>query len=110
MQQTIDETEYRRQKQIAYNTKHNVTPKALNKGIDSALAGQKTKPYQFEKAPNLLAAEKEVAYFTKDQLDKRIRNVRKEMEKAAKELDFIEAARFRDEIKMLQQKKEQRNQ
>ena len=107
MQKTIDETEYRRQKQIAYNTKHNITPKALNKGIDSALAGKKVEPYKFEKAPTLQAAEEEVAYFTEDQLDKRIREVRKAMEKAAKELDFIEAARFRDEIKMLQKKKEE---
>ena len=106
MQKTIDETEYRRTKQINYNTKHNITPTALKKGIDSALAGKKVEPYKFEKAPTLKAAEEEVAYFTEDQLDKRIREVRKAMEKAAKELDFIEAARFRDEIKMLQQKKE----
>lgn len=104
MQKTIDETEYRREKQIAYNTKHNITPKALNKSLDSALAGRKVEPYKFEKAPTVKAAEEEVTYFTEHQLEDRIRKVRKQMEKAAKELDFIEAAQMRDELKMLQKK------
>ncbi|MCK8522091.1 excinuclease ABC subunit UvrB [Aquimarina sp. D1M17] len=104
MQKTIDATEYRREKQIAYNTKHGVTPKAIKKSLDNALAGKKAEPYKFENAPTLQAAEEETAYFTKEQLENRIRNVRKEMEKAAKELDFITAARLRDEIKMLQGK------
>lgn len=104
MQKTIDATEYRREKQIAYNTKHGITPKAIKKSLESALAGKKVEPYQFEVAPSLQAAEEETAYYTKEQLETRIRNVRKEMEKAAKELDFIAAARLRDEIKMLQGK------
>ncbi|MHA7057826.1 excinuclease ABC subunit UvrB [Aquimarina sp. M1] len=104
MQETIDQTDYRREKQIAYNTKHGITPKAIKKSLDNALAGKKVEPYQFETAPTLKAAEEETAYFTKDQLETRIRNVRKEMEKAAKELDFMTAARLRDEIKMLQAK------
>ncbi|WP_299245069.1 excinuclease ABC subunit UvrB [uncultured Aquimarina sp.] len=104
MQLTIDQTNYRREKQIAYNTKHGITPKAIKKSLDNALAGKKVEPYQFETAPSLKAAEEETAYYTKDQLETRIRNVRKEMEKAAKELDFMTAARLRDEIKMLQAK------
>ncbi|MFD2561609.1 excinuclease ABC subunit UvrB [Aquimarina rubra] len=104
MQETIDQTNYRREKQIAYNTKHGITPTAIKKSLDNALAGKKVEPYQFETAPTLKAAEEETAYFTKDQLETRIRNVRKEMEKAAKELDFMTAARLRDEIKMLQAK------
>ncbi|MBW1294861.1 excinuclease ABC subunit UvrB [Aquimarina litoralis] len=104
MQETIDQTNYRREKQIAYNTKHGITPKAIKKSLDNALAGKKVEPYQFEAAPSLQAAEEETAYFTKEQLETRIRNVRKEMEKAAKELDFMTAARLRDEIKMLQEK------
>lgn len=104
MQNTIDDTEYRRQKQIAYNTKHGITPTAIKKSLDNALAGKKTEPYTFENAPTLQAAEEETAYYTKEQLETRIRNVRKEMEKSAKELDFMTAARLRDEIKMLQNK------
>jgi excinuclease ABC subunit B len=104
MQLTIDETNYRREKQIAYNTKHNITPTAINKSLDSALVRKKLDPYEIESAPTLKAAEKETAYFSKAQLEKRIREKRKEMETAAKELDFMTAARLRDEIKMLQDK------
>jgi excinuclease ABC subunit B len=104
MQLTIDETNYRREKQIAYNTKHNITPSAINKSLDSALVRKKLDPYEIESAPTLKAAEKETAYFSKAQLEKRIREKRKEMETAAKELDFMTAARLRDEIKMLQDK------
>jgi len=104
MQKTIDETAYRRTKQQTYNTKNNITPTALKKSLDNALVGKKTVPYEFQQATSLKAAEEEVVYFTKDQLESRIRTLRKEMEKAAIELDFINAAKFRDEIKMLQQK------
>ena len=104
MQLTIDETNYRREKQMAYNTKHNITPTALNKSLDNALLKNKLDPYEIETAPTLKAAEKETAYFNKAQLEKRIREKRKEMESAAKELDFMSAARLRDEIKMLQDK------
>lgn len=104
MQKTIDETEYRREKQIAYNTENNITPTAINKTFENALAGMKAEPYKFEKADSLKAAEEETEYFTKNQLEDRIRKIRKEMEKAAKDLDFIAAAQFRDELKMLQKK------
>ena len=103
MQKTIDETNYRREKQIAYNKEHNITPKALNKNLDSALAKNSVSTYHYEKAERL-AAEPDVAYLTKEQLEKRIRDKRKAMEKAAKELDFIEAAKLRDEIKALKTK------
>ncbi|TYP70444.1 excinuclease ABC subunit UvrB [Aquimarina intermedia] len=104
MQKTIDQTQYRRAKQIQYNTEHGLTPTAIKKNIDSALAGKKVEPYKFENAPTLQAAEEETAYYSKEQLETRIRNVRKEMEKAAKELDFMTAARLRDEIKMMKDK------
>ncbi len=103
MQKTIDETTYRRDKQTAYNLAHNVTPKALNKSLDSALAKNSVSTYHFEKE-ELRAAEPDMDYLTKDQIEKLIREKRKSMEKAAKELDFMQAAKLRDEIKMLQEK------
>ncbi|WP_299112971.1 excinuclease ABC subunit UvrB [uncultured Winogradskyella sp.] len=106
MQKTIDETEYRREKQIAYNTKHNITPKALNKSLDSALAKNSVSTYRTELEAKL-AAEPESEYLTKSQLEKKIREKRKQMEQAAKALDFMEAARFRDEITAYQIKLEQ---
>lgn len=104
MQKTIEETNYRRSKQIEYNTAHNITPTPLKKALDTSLVGLKKEPYKFEKAESLEAAEEEVQYFSEKQLKTRMQEVRKEMEKAAKELDFVEAARFRDELKMLQKK------
>ncbi len=101
MQKTIDGTNYRREKQIAYNTAHNLTPKALNKGLDSVLAKNSVSTYHFEKE-ELRAAEPDLDYLTKEQIAKLIREKRKAMEKAAKELDFMQAAKLRDEIKMLQ--------
>ncbi|EAR00182.1 excinuclease ABC subunit UvrB [Maribacter sp. HTCC2170] len=101
MQKTIDETNYRREKQIAYNTANNVTPKALNKSLDSVLAKNSVSTYHFEKE-ELRAAEPDMDYLTKEQIEKMIRDKRKAMEKAAKELDFMQAAKLRDEIKMLQ--------
>ena len=102
MQKTIDETIYRREKQIAYNTEHNMVPTALNKSLDSALAKNSVSTYHFQKE-ELRAAEPDLAYLTPDQKDKMIRDKRKSMEKAAKELNFMEAAKLRDEIKMLQE-------
>ena len=97
MQKTIDETEYRREKQIAYNTKHNITPTALKKNLDSALAKNSVSTYRTELDAKI-AAEPESKYLTKGELEKKIREKRKQMEQAAKALDFMEAARFRDEI------------
>ena len=101
MQKTIDGTNYRREKQIAYNVANNITPKALNKSLDSALAKNSVSTYHFKKE-EIRAAEPDMAYLTKEQIEKMIRGKRKAMEKAAKELDFMQAAKLRDEIKMLQ--------
>jgi excinuclease ABC subunit B len=105
MQKTIDETNYRREKQIAYNTENNITPKALNKSLDSALAKNSVSTYKTELEAKL-AAEPESEYLTKSQLEKKIREKRKQMEQSAKALDFMEAARFRDEITAYQEKLE----
>lgn len=104
MQKTIDQTEYRRNKQIEYNTKHNITPTALNKSLDSALGGKKAEPYKIVDTPTLEAAEEAAADYSTKELKTQMTKVRKSMEKAAKDLDFMEAARFRDELKMLQEK------
>lgn len=101
MQQTIDETEYRRQKQITYNTKNNITPKALNKSLDSVLAKNSVSTYSYE-LEAAKAAEPESKYLTKPDLEKKIKEKRKLMEQAAKALDFIVAAQLRDEIKSYQ--------
>ncbi|MCB0398591.1 MAG: excinuclease ABC subunit UvrB [Winogradskyella sp.] len=105
MQKTIDETNYRREKQIAYNTAHNITPKALNKSLDNALAKNSVSTYKTELDAKL-AAEPESKYLTKGELEKKIREKRKQMEQAAKALDFMEAAKFRDEITAYQEKLE----
>ena len=102
MQKTIDETEYRRQKQIQYNTDNNITPKALNKSLDSVLSKNSVSTYHFIKE-ELRAAEPDMDYLTKEQTEKLIKDKRKAMEKAAKELDFMQAAKLRDEIKSLQE-------
>ena len=101
MQATIEETEYRREKQIAYNQKHGITPQAIKKSFHNSLTKSKQQAYSFENAESL-AAESEVAYLTKPQIEKKIRDTRKAMEKAAKELDFILAAKLRDKIKAFQ--------
>ena len=103
MQKTIDETNYRRQKQIDYNTKNGLAPKALNKSLGSALSGNSVSTGYFEKEA-LKAAEPESLYLSKPEIEKKIRDLRKMMEKAAKELDFMQAAKLRDEIKVLQEK------
>ena len=103
MQKTIDETNYRRTKQINYNTQHNKVPQALDKKIDSAFT--KNPLVEYELGHTIAkAAEPETAYLSKPELEKLIREKRKAMEKAAKDLDFMQAAKFRDEIKDLQAK------
>ncbi|HMC01857.1 MAG TPA: excinuclease ABC subunit UvrB [Flavobacteriaceae bacterium] len=98
MQKTIDETNYRREKQIAYNTKNNITPQALNKSLNNALSKNSVSTYYYELEAQK-AAEPESEYLSKSELEKKIREKRKEMELAAKALDFIIAAKLRDEIK-----------
>jgi len=102
MQMTIDGTNYRREKQIAYNLENNITPTAIKKSFENALTKKKTDRYTFDTAESLAAAEPENEYLTKPQLEKKIRDTRKEMEKAAKELDFMMAAKLRDKIKTFQ--------
>jgi excinuclease ABC subunit B len=101
MQKTIDETNYRREKQAAYNTLHNLVPTALNKSLDNALA-KNSVSVQYSENQALKAAEPESLYLSKPQIEKKIKDVRKAMEKAAKDLDFMQAAKLRDEIKALQ--------
>ena len=101
MQATIDATEYRREKQTAYNVANNQVPTALNKSLDNALSNNSIATYAQEKEERK-AAEEATRYLTKPQIEQKVRDTRKAMEKAAKELDFIEAARLRDEIKALQ--------
>ncbi|MCB0462701.1 MAG: excinuclease ABC subunit UvrB [Flavobacteriaceae bacterium] len=103
MQKTIDETNYRREKQITYNTENNITPKALNKSLDNALSKNSVSSYYYE-LEALKAAEPESEYLSKPDLEKKIRDTRKLMEQAAKELDFVLAAKLRDEIKNYQSK------
>jgi len=105
MQKTIDETNYRREKQIAYNTKHNLVPTALNKSLDNALSKNSVSTYSYE-LEALKAAEPESNYLSKPELEKKIREKRKLMEEAAKALDFIVAAKLRDDIKSYQDKLE----
>jgi len=103
MQKTIDETNYRREKQIAYNTANNITPKAINKSLDNALTKNSVSTYYYELEAQK-AAEPESEYLTKPELEKKIREKRKLMEQAAKALDFMLAAKVRDEIKAYQTK------
>jgi len=103
MQKTIDETNYRRTKQINFNIENNIVPQALNKKIESAFTNNKLVEYELGHTMNV-AAEPETAYMSKPDLEKLIREKRKSMEKAAKDLDFMQAAKLRDEIKALQEK------
>ena len=101
MQKTIDETLYRRDKQQSYNLKNNIIPTALNKSLDNALSKNSVATYAQE-LTDRKAAEAKNRYLSKEEIEKKIRGCRKAMETAAKDLDFIEAARLRDEIKSLQ--------
>ena len=106
MQRTIDETKRRRIKQLAYNQEHDITPRQIIKSTKSlfdlnreelqagAYGGQ---------AKADIAADPIVQYMSNEGLEKAIDKAKKQMEKAAKELDFIEAARFRDEMFALQE-------
>ena len=97
MQKTIDETLYRRAKQMAFNERHNITPQALNKALDETFERMNT-------TPEPVTLEKEdIAYLSKEALQAKVRKTRKDMEKAAMDMDFIQAAHFRDEIERMQQ-------
>ena len=103
MQKTIDETNYRRTKQINFNTANNQVPEALNKKIESAFTKHPLVDYELGYTTSL-AAEPIPEYLSKPEIEKMIREKRKAMEKAAKDLDFMQAAKLRDAIKALQEK------
>ncbi len=115
MKQAIDETNRRRQIQIDYNLANGITPKTIIRSKDSILGqtkvadSKKTKRYYIEEEEKSLAADPVVAYLSKEELNKMADRTRKAMEKAAKELEFMEAARLRDEYlaiqKMIEEKK-----
>ncbi len=103
MQKTIDETNYRRTKQINFNITNNQVPEALNKKIESAFTKNPLVDYELGYTTSI-AAEPIAEYLSKPEIEKRIREKRKAMEKAAKDLDFMQAAKLRDDIKALQEK------
>jgi excinuclease ABC subunit B len=101
MKKTMEETTYRREKQMAYNREHGITPRALEKSLDNALAKNSVSTFHFEKKERS-AGEPDPAYLSAEQKEKLIREKRKAMEQAAKALDFMMAAQLRDEIRSLQ--------
>ena len=111
MRRTIEETNRRRTVQMAYNEKHNITPKTvfkskeeiLNQGSILDIRGRKVMPYK-EPEYKSLAADPVVAYMNRDQIEKLIAETERKMKKAAKELDFITAAQYRDELFELKKK------
>lgn len=109
MKQTIDETNRRREKQLAYNEAHGITPKQIQKARNTALLGAKTetdnnvpKAY-IEPEFHSIVADPIVEYMTRPQLEKSIEQTRKRMQEAAKKLEFIEAAQYRDELLRLEE-------
>ncbi len=111
MRKTIDETNRRREKQLIYNEKHNITPKQIVKGKSSILSGEGKSYISDESKKSTIAADPIVKYMSKPALKKAIEKLKVQMKKSAKELDFIEAARLRDEMfeleKLLKNNKEE---
>lgn len=108
MQQTIDETTRRREKQVAYNEAHGITPMQINKKRRNLIeqSGLADERIYTDKEPDKsapVAADPVVQYMAPDKLEKLIVQTRKRMEKAAKEMDFMEAARLRDEVFALEE-------
>ena len=109
MRKTIDETARRRSKQIAYNEAHGIVPKTIVKAIDNSLGTLKgnNTPVEYGTGGNntTAAAESVSKWFTPKELDKAIAEAKKNMEKAVKEMDFLNAAKYRDEMAALQERK-----
>ena len=103
MQRTIDDTNYRREKQMNYNKAHNITPQPLHKKIENSLSKSPITEFHYDPSfKERTAAEAQSVYLSAKELEKKIKETRKLMETAAKELDFVKAAQYRDELKRLQ--------
>jgi excinuclease ABC subunit B len=117
MRRTIDETNRRREKQIAFNIQHHITPTTINKSIEQVMQQTSvldikgydlSKPYAMSPDGELVeAAEDQVVYQSIPQMEKAITQTKKKMEKAARDLDFMEAARLRDDMFTLQKQLEE---
>ena len=107
MRKTIDETARRRAKQMAYNEAHGIVPKTIVKAIDNVLGTLKgdthaPQAYGDQNASTTMAAESRPTMRTPEQLQKAIQQAKKNMERAVKEMDFLAAAQYRDEMIELQ--------
>ena len=107
MQRTMDETMRRREKQMAYNKANGITPTQIKKQISNALVSERNKeegkkPYYDETTVTTVACDPIVEYMSREQLEKSITRTRRLMEEAAKKMEFIEAAQYRDEMFRLQ--------
>ena len=114
MAQTIEETNRRRQVQLAYNEAHHIVPKQINKAqtmTDLLLAGDASEQRAYvepQPASTVLAAEPAPSLLTPDQMERQIESLRTKMQRAAKELDFVDAALLRDEMLRLQAELEEK--